>query len=248
MRKGDGLVSTPAAADILGVSVSQFMRITTQLGLTHDDEYTNPHYRSGPPAKLWARRKVAALRRRKIVKEALARKGGQAPKDYASDFAKKYGSPKAALADACQALFNLNRYTRHDTCSDGNRREIHELKSALISFLYRAERYTDRVERLTRTLPEQQCNACDGLGCDRCDGTGVWREAREVSSYVFTFTVDGQRFTWMQPDFALTFVPRVEATRPDDGKPRELDTTLNIPRTKLAQAKALVRFALTATK
>ena len=145
-------------------------------------------------------------------------------------------------------MFNLNRYTRHSTCSDANREDIRALKSRLIERLYEAESFTDRVEKLVKWLPEQEC-WCDGdPDCDKCDGTGVFREARQVASYGFTFTVDGQRYTWMQPDFAMsaTFIEslRVEETRPDDGKPRELDSTLNMPRTKLAEAKALVRWVL----
>ena len=48
----------------------------------------------------------------------------------------------------------------------------------------------------------------------------------------------------MQPDRVMRFEPRVEATRVDDGKPPELDSSINIPRGKLGEAKALVRYAL----
>lgn len=247
-RKSDVLVSTQTAAEILGLTVSQFTRIADKLGWAQDDEYKNPHYKSGPPGKLWLAKKIHARKRLKVVAEAREKKGGSLPRDYTAEFAKCYGSPCAALPDACEALFNLNRYTRHATCAPEHRAIILDLKSALIGHLYRAEEFTDRVEKLTRTLPAQECNRCEGAGCERCDNSGQWRAEREVASYVFTFTVNKQRYTWIQPGFALDFEPTVEATRNDDGKRGDVDKTLNIPRSKLAHAKALVRYALSTDK
>lgn len=243
-KTDDGLISTDAAATLLRITVAQFTRIATNRGWLPDGEYVNPHHRSGPRGKLWARKKIVARSRLKIVTEARTRKGGLAPRDYACVFATRYKRPEAALPDACEALFNLNRYTRHSTCSDGHRAEILDLKSALIAHLYRAEIYTDRVEKLVKQLPAQECNRCDGDGCERCNETGVWREERTVARYVFTFTIHKQRYTWVQPDFALSFTPKVEATRQDDGERPELDKTINIPRSKLGEAKALIKYAL----
>lgn len=245
-RIAGNLLSTAAAAEKLGVSSAQFLRIAKARGATPDKTYKNPHYRSGPPAGLWAPTTLARLARTKDVAAARESKGGKPPKDYVSVFEKRYGNPEAALPAACEALFNLNRYTRHPTCSGANRTEILDLKTKLVEHLYSLEKYTDRVEKLTKTLPAKECFDCEGAGCERCDHTGEYAPARDVASYVFTFGgfPDGQRYTWMQPDHVMTFEPRVEATRADDGKPRELEKTLNIPRSKLAEAKALVRFAL----
>jgi hypothetical protein len=243
--KKDGLISTAAAAEKLGITDAQFRRIAGARGIEADGTYTNPHYRSGPPASLWSSRTLARLARTKDVAEARETRGGKAPKDYSALFAKRYVDRNASLPDACEALFNLNRYTRHSTCSAANREEILALKSSLIEHLYRLERFTDRVEKLTKRLPEKEC-FCSGVSdCEKCDGTGIFQQAREVASYVFTFTLgEHARYTWMQPDFAMTFEPRVEETRIDDGKRGELETTINIPRSKLAEAKALVRYAL----
>jgi len=252
-KKDDGLVSTAAAAQKLGISDAQFRRIVTARGIEPDDTYANPHYKSGPPANLWSRRTVARLARTKDVVKARENRGGKAPKDYKAAFDKRYRSPEDALPDACEALFNLNRYTRHPTCTSEHRENIFDLKTDFIERLYCLERFTDRVEKLTKLLPQKECFCegwqadCEGHEkCEKCDGTGIFQEAREVASYVFTFTVGKQRYTWMQPDFAMTFTPRVEETRRDDGKRRELDSTLNIPRGGLAEAKALVRYALAA--
>jgi hypothetical protein len=247
-------MASPRAAELLGVGVAQFRRLTEDLCLVHDEEAVNPHYRSGPKMKLYARPKILALQTHPAVVSARARKGARAPKDYTGLFVKRFGAPRNALPAACEAMFNLNRYTRHDTCSHANRTEILDLKTKLVEFLYKEERFTDRVEKLTRRLPEKTCFGCDGTGgdwsgedCDRCGGSGVFAKARNVASYVFRFTVEGQSYTWMQPDRVMTFQPRVEETKADDGGgPRELETSLTIPRAKLAEAKALVRYALVA--
>ena len=246
------MMPAPRAADLLGVSVSQFRRLIVELEIGSDEEFKNPHYKSGPPMMLYAQPKIAALQDHPAVVSARTRKGAHIRKDYTSIFASRFGAPREALPAACEAMFNLNRYTRHSTCSDAHRQEIFDLKTELIEHLYERERFTDRVEKLMRRLPEKECFRCEGSGndghadCEKCDGTGVFAEARDVASYEFSFTVEGQHYTWMQPDRVVTFEPRVEETRPDDGKPRELETTLNIPRTKLAEAKALVRYALSA--
>ena len=66
------MLSTAAAAACLDISVSQFRGLTARLGIVHDDEYTNPHYKSGPPALLWSKRTLAAMNRRKAVKEFIS--------------------------------------------------------------------------------------------------------------------------------------------------------------------------------
>jgi hypothetical protein len=244
------LVSTAAAAETLKISVSQFRRIALARGIAPDETYKNPHYAKGPPAQLWGSKTIARLARTKDVATARESKGGKPSKDYASVFAARYVRREDALADACEALFNLNRYARHPTCSKPHREEVFKLKTRLVEHLYGLERFTDRVEKLTKHLSQKECSRCDGTGfargdqCEKCDGTGVFAPARDVASYVFTFTVEGQRYTWMQPDRVMAFEPRVEATRVDDGKPRELDASLSIPRGKLAEAKALIRYAL----
>ena len=74
-------------------------------------------------------------------------------------------------------------------------------------------------------LPRKECWTCDGSGCERCHHTGDFAPAKEVFSYLFTFTVDGRKFIWQQPDFALaTWTPRVEATRRDDASRHEKET------------------------
>lgn len=246
------LISTAAAAALLGISVAQLDRLSEPLGLQVAGTYQNPHYRSGPPARLWDIRQVRKLKRRKAVMDARARKGGATKKNRDAEFVERYGTPAAALPDACDAVFNLNRYTRHPTCADAHKREIWDLKSRLIQHLYQLERYTDRVECLTRTLPRKVCWDCDGTGqdfeeddrCMSCGGSGDFQPERVVNSYVFSFTVGQQRYTWIQPDHAMTFVPKVEATRVDDGARVVLETEMNIQVSDLAAAKALVKYAL----
>jgi hypothetical protein len=244
------LMPASRAAEVLDVGLAQFRRLVEQLGIEPDEVATNPHHKSGPPMRLYLMPKIQAMATNPKVLAARDRKGGPPPKHYDAVFAKRYGDPTNALAAACEAMFNLNRYTRHSTCSDAHRTEILDLKAKLIEHLYSQERYTDRVEKLTKELPAKECFGCDGTGtkdsgsCERCDGTGVFAGARTVASYAFIFTVDGQRYSWMQPDRVMTFEPRVEQTRRQEAPGVEPDTALNIPRSKLAEAKALVRFAL----
>jgi hypothetical protein len=74
-KKDDGLVSTAAAAEALGISQSQFRTIVRARGISPDDTYDNPHYKSAPPAALWSRQTLGRLRRTQAVKEAAGDKG-----------------------------------------------------------------------------------------------------------------------------------------------------------------------------
>lgn len=56
------LILTAGAAEMLGISPSQFKRLATTLKFTPDDIRGNPHYRCAAPMKLYLREKVAALK------------------------------------------------------------------------------------------------------------------------------------------------------------------------------------------
>lgn len=62
-RDAPAMLSTAAAAAELGVTVSQFATLARREEIEPDKTYTNPHYRSGPPAKLYLKRKIANLKR-----------------------------------------------------------------------------------------------------------------------------------------------------------------------------------------
>lgn len=238
----DGLFTTLRAAEALAISPAQFRRIAAKRQIAPDKTASNPHNPSGPPMLLWSAKTIGRIRRTKDVATAKVRK--RAPVDWSLRIRERYPTAADALADAAAAMFALNRYTRHDSCAERHRDEILDLKSRFVTMLYRAERFTDRVEAIRRTLPAKLCYGCDGLGCERCNGTGDYLAARVVFSYAFYFTIEGEKYCWIEPDFAIGFTPKVEETRKDSGpRPRELDTTVDMPRRRFAEAKALIRFA-----
>ena len=247
-KRDENLLSSGAAAELLGLTTAKFRRLVTKLALVPDGTYVNPHYRSGPSAHLWHRDNVERLR---TTEEYTAILAAPPPKrlDWDAKVAEKYGSPEAAIPDAARALFSLNMYTRHDKCGPSNREEIRSLKAAFVTALYKAEKFTDRVEALVRKLPEKECYGCEATGttewgedCDRCRGTGIYLPAKEVRSYAFHFSIAGEHYCWVEPDFAIGFVPKVEETRAAT-PPRELDTAIDLPTGTFVEAKALIRFA-----
>ncbi|HMI82556.1 MAG TPA: hypothetical protein VK550_00615 [Polyangiaceae bacterium] len=227
------------AARILGVSPKVLAKIVAPV-----DKAKNPHYRTGPEVLLYDPCDLLGAKEKRTYREAVTKRTISKSKDWPALMRARYGSPDAAIPDAAEALFNLNRYTRHATCSTLHRDEIFRLKSRFIRMLYVREEYTDRVEKLLRVLPEQECRH-EGfeLDCEKCGGTGVFREKQTVATYVFYFTIGDRKYCWMQRGDDLEFAPRVEESKPDDGH-RGGDQTLNIPRKKLAEAKAIVDFAI----
>jgi hypothetical protein len=260
-RTNDNLVPTAAAAEKLGITSPQLLRIAKARGVEPDKTYRNPHHRSGPPAALWAPKTLARLARTTDMKLARERTALLRTRDayHALEYRRRaeledarksrrerkimayYGSPVAALPAACEAMFALNRYASH--AKDD---AIFALKTELVEHLYRAEIYTDRVTRLTRHLEGRRCFDCDGVegDCDRCNGSGWYREPQTVASYLFEFTVAGRRFAWVLQDRAMSFEPRVEETREDDRKPGGPAEPVLLSAARRHALTTLVRFAL----
>jgi hypothetical protein len=88
---------------------------------------------------------------------------------YYRKFEKRYKSPTQAVHDAAFALFNLNRYAKHLSCSLLHRKTIYALKDQFIRYLYEHE-YCETAYLHTRLFQ--------------------W--------YEFSFNIDGQHFTWHQ--------------------------------------------------
>jgi hypothetical protein len=75
MPKADSLpVSTGRAADLLGISPSQFRRIAAALGLEPEAYVINPHAPGGPPCPVWALADVERAARSAEVAAARARR------------------------------------------------------------------------------------------------------------------------------------------------------------------------------
>jgi hypothetical protein len=151
---------------------------------------------------------VAAVNRRKCRAMRARERRDEIPQQYSSW--------RAALPAACAAMYRLNRYAKHPRCSAPDKFEIYRLKNGLIRWLYESGycrlAWIHRLE-----LPEQQCRECCGDGgfCGHCDGSGIWREARQVEFWCFKFVLREQTYCWYQPRESLSFEP-TECLPPQD--------------------------------
>jgi hypothetical protein len=223
----------------------------------------NPHYRSGPPAKIYLRDDIERLANSPAVIQRLKRKAARddpAAKEARriareARILRRYPTWRDALLPACESMFNLNRYAKHESCR--SRDEIYDLKNGLVELLY-VRGFSTECRVHSTWLPEKICFACDGtgtetdyyglgesdiaVGCSRCGGTGVYREAKELRFMAFRFSVDGQFFAWHQPDHLVGFEFVTTADAAVGGlaieKPIEMTTA------KMREGKVIIRYVL----
>ena len=250
------LLITNDAADKIGLSVAQFRRIVCKLKIEPVDFYKNPHYRSGPLCPLWSPEQIRKLKRRKIVKDAIERsKKRRSPEEihqeHREKLIKKYSSFKDVVPDACNSLFELNRYCKHRSCSRANRNEIYDLKSQFLARLCESEYLVD-VRTHTIRQEEKKCFSCCGSGdwcgedCDRCKGTGIFSEEGELSFVAFGFSVNGKNYCWHQPSELIDWdYPNVNDER--DNMPWHTNLPpkpVSYSKSKRTSAKHLLAFAV----
>lgn len=280
-EKKEDLIYKKTAIEILGITPKSF----NSLGLEPVKEVVNPHY-SQSVSYLYDRKIIEKLAKTKKIAKLRPKPRNRV--DYDSKFVKKYGSPGKAMLDASQALFNLNRYCKHKSCSKMNKEEIYELKNAFIRKLYQlgycqtVDLHEDKKacfdcsgtgkrQPFSPTGAYEECLECLGVGyledyingeivtktcphckgkrkvfeayeddgsgrCLKCSGTGVYHT---ISYYVFHFCLEDQSFTWHQPQKDVDYP--VETTEVSDINQTEVKP-LEIPKAKLTQAKALVRW------
>lgn len=169
------------------------------------------------------------------------------PRDYASLFARRYASKREAYKAACEALFSLNRYAKHEKCRRQHREAIYTLKNAWIKHLYEQGFCVEAYEART---PENlgMCFACQGDGfdefgeeCWKCDGSGVYHSGGRVY-WAFRFMVDGQAFAWHQPaPLAFEVTPTRESA---DHEVLAVEKPVLLASGKMAEAKALISWCL----
>jgi hypothetical protein len=226
---------------------------------TPDRLAINPHYSSGPPMRLYRVERVLAaettpefeiLLRSKEERKLSAAKAQEKRFD---GFRRRYGTWAAALSDACAYLFDLNRYAKkHGSCSEKNRDDIYDLKSAVVELLYRRGYCTDCYEH-TIQLPERECFGCNGTGtwasyssddeesCRRCNGTGIYKKATERVFVCFKFGVDGTDYCWHQPEDFVNF--DYDATSDArEWSPGDEEKPVSLNRRRFATAKDLLRW------
>jgi len=166
-------------------------------------------------------------------------------------FSRKYHDWRNAIPDACDAMFNLNRYAKYSRCTNEHREEIYKLKNRFIKLLYELG-YCKTVILHSEEIPPKVCWRCDGEGidlkgfgeCPRCYGSGWYVEPGLTRDYLcFYFEVNGQNYSWHQPyehvDFPVQFA---DAKTIDTGfvetKP------IHLRPKKFAEAKDLIRWVL----
>lgn len=249
-----GLVYMSTAAEILGITPQALQGIIDPI-----DEVPNPHYKSGSVSYLYCPLDLLRIRHSAEVDEARARRGRK-PKNYRSIFEARYDHRADALKDACEAMFSLNRYAKHGSCSADHRATIYDLKNDLVEHLVGAGYLVGRGQHeIVKPERELVCFRCEGTGedwdgerveCERWGGSGAYDVLPELvlRFHIFRFDVEGSQYTWHQPDESVTFeIPEVPQLPETEWKP-ERDQPLNMAWSKLAEAKALVRWVVEGSK
>jgi hypothetical protein len=259
-------LSTPRAAGLLGVTPDQFRQLAENIDLKPSAYYKNPHYRSGPECPLWPADVVralvggadvaAVLERARRLREAKA----TAPARRQATFAKRYPDYRLALPATAEALFSLNRYAKHRSCTRDHRDDIYDLKNGFVRLL--CEVGCVRGARLhTTERAGLKCNRCGGAGgyeddefdefdqfeedegCRKCFGTGWYRPPTTLEFIAFRFEVGGKRYSWHQPRELVNWP--VELTEGVDAwELEDVEKPLSMSRERFAEAKELIRFVL----
>lgn len=235
------------AAKLLGIATKH-----VQAMLEPVDYVDNPHCRSAGQVARYDPLDLVRVSNQKRVAVARKRCGPKPAKNFVPIFERRYNTRENAVPVTADALWNLNRYAKHKACTDKHREEIYQLKNSLLKAL--AERgYLRGVGEHTLTKPKMQleCWRCDGLGCNRCNFTGVWRELPELKLkfLVLHYEIDGTIYRFHQPFECLFWKPYDFAPSMGTGTwTPEYEKPITLPASKFSEAKALIRWVLDVPK
>jgi len=170
------------------------------------------------------------------------------PKDWTSKFNKRYDK-KSPLPEVAKGLFNLNRYSKHNSCSRENREEIYEMKNGIIHYLYKNGYCFECYEHNIHGVPAI-CNSCGGSGiyqkkweCYSCFGTGRIHDVKiDLYYVVFRFNIEGTIYTWHQPEHTIHFI--YKTTKPESIYEESEIKPIEVSKSKLSEYKALLRWFL----
>lgn len=253
----NGLVYEKTAAALLGITPKALRDLIQPAKLAKHQNYASTTVRLYDPCVL--------LIYRDDVRVVTARgRRGPEPVDYVAKFERQYASRREAVADAMEALWNLNRYAKHPSCSRAHRSRIYELKNRLLAYLcgegYLIGTGSDSVVRSSRRgyrRPRQRAadedqDAFRGHGVDHHSAEGVESEdsSDEASSdpeppellhyKVLQFRVNGRPYTWHHPAERVTWhVPDVPLLAPGDWSQGEIKPVTLAPK-RFAEKKALI--------
>jgi hypothetical protein len=243
----DSLLTTTEAAEILGITDSQFRRLATRLDLKPGGTYPHPAY--GNQCYLWQTEPVRALiggsEVLAIQQGPLNRAKARArnAEERRHSLARRYPSWRDSLPDAAEAMFNLNRYAKWRRCLPTHRQEIYGLKKHFLELLccggYAREVKLHSTER--QGLPCYHCSCEDE--CDYCYGTGWYRCPETLEFVAFRFDVAGRVYAWHQPRELVTW----PFTLTEVNEPWELqrdEKPIHITPREFANAKELIRYTV----
>ncbi len=126
------------------------------------------------------------------------------------------------LPAVCEAMFHLNRRVR-DRRKNAFTQTVYSLKNQFVEHLYRAG-YCVAAERHHQEL---KCYCGGSRWCEKCDGTGIYRE---TTLYYFKFDLGDRFYVWHQPAELVTWpVTLTTATirELDDRSSTDLDWPLS---------------------
>jgi hypothetical protein len=178
-----------------------------------DEQADNPHYSRAAPMRLYDKQRVLAaqnsLRFQVWKAEHLYRQHANAKSLISAterrnaQFTSTYPNWRDALPSACEMLFHLNQYVKHESCSSKHKETIYDLKNQFIRLLYEQGWSTECWRHTVKTEP-RLC-FCGGKeeGCERCYGTGIYQKT--LHYVCFTFVVDGRKYHWHQPRERVNF-------------------------------------------
>ena len=234
------------ACELLGITPYQFKK----LDIAPVKEVRNPVFSSRGTCFLYDKNAIAAMAGSERVRQLQTKKRG---KDYNAIFNQKLGHWKIAIPAACEYLFNLNRYTKHPSCTHKHKERIYQLKNELIEMLYK-EGYSETVYLHRKLLPAKMCYTCDGSGidewdgrdCCNCGGTGEYLPEKLLQWYVFRFSVGAKYYTWHQPKELITCP--VQLTEFESEINETIIKPVLLKKSKFSEAKALIEWVVAGYK
>ncbi len=136
-----------------------------------------------------------------------------------------------AIVKGCLAMFHLNRAAKR-SLGFTSRQTVYEMKNRWIQFLY-SNGYCDRCEIHTVSYPARPCFTYARLDGESEGCYGNWGDARTKKFLLFSFLVDGIRYSWHQPSEFVFF--QYQLTAPD---PQEISFADRNPSIDTAQLGA----------
>lgn len=217
--------------------------------------YAESDYEPMPRKMKRIQNPLAHVRRAKARTKAKARR-----------LTNRYPHWRDALPDAAEAMFNLNRYAKHRSCTQENREDIYDMKNRLVRLLYKLG-MCESAHLHQVPMPGKPCYGCNGTGkatrkfdrldyeeedfddsdltCYRCGGSGWYQQPTTFENICFKFSIGGKPYCWHQPKGSVDFEYRlVEAS--NDWVPDQGAKELTIPRSRLSKAKEVVHYVLAA--